>query len=349
MSSDCSDLIRPMQGRREATNKPLDIRQEILRHHQPGRHCGSSAIRDLLDFHGLPMTEAMCLGLGCGLGITYLELPEGDTPIIVHVRSLGFEQAVFEAMGIPFAWEEFAAPDVAAHALDVALQSGRPALLLTDIFHLPYFGSRTHFPGHAVLAWGRNTDNTLVYVTDTERVEFMSVPVADLALARFSAAQPFPHRGSMFAPTALSLGIGIADAVCPAIRRNAQGLLGGTGRVGLAALAAWRAELPRWRELENWSWVTRFAYQVLERRGTGGGAFRAMYAEFLDEAGALHADVERRGLPGLMREAAMAWTNLAHGLRDGSTLASLPVENISVLLLRVEQAERAYLEEAILL
>lgn len=58
--------------------------------HRPGVHCGSSAIRDLLEFHGLEMTEAFCFGLGAGLGITYVEIPDSATPFIVHVRSMGF-------------------------------------------------------------------------------------------------------------------------------------------------------------------------------------------------------------------------------------------------------------------
>lgn len=50
--------------------------------HRPGRHCGSSAIRDLLEFHGLNLTEAFCFGLGAGLGITYVEIPGTDTPFV---------------------------------------------------------------------------------------------------------------------------------------------------------------------------------------------------------------------------------------------------------------------------
>ena len=55
--------------------------------HAIGRHCGSSAIRDLLEFNGLTISEAMCLGLGSGLGVTYLELAEAPVPFLVHVRS----------------------------------------------------------------------------------------------------------------------------------------------------------------------------------------------------------------------------------------------------------------------
>ncbi len=364
MSMESSAPVRSGSRRNTGNNtgsNPLNIRQEILRHHQPGRHCGSSAIRNLLDFHGVTfqgasLSEAMCLGLGCGLGITYLELPATDTPMLVHVRSLGFEAAVFAALGIPFAWEEFSVADDAAMALDAALQTGRPALLLTDIFHLPYFGSRTHFPGHAVLAWGRDADadpdKATMYVTDTERPDAMGVPVADLTRARFSALPPFPHRGSLFAPATVSPTVAVADAVRPAIRRNAEQLLAGTdrsGRTGIAALAHWRAELPRWRALDNWSWVTRFAYQVIERRGTGGGGFRGMYAEFLDEASLIDAEIIHRQLPALMRSSAAAWTNLAEGLRDASGMDALPTGKISALLLSVERTERAYLQEAVLL
>ena len=58
--------------------------------HRTGNHCGSTATRDILEFHGLPMTEAMCLGLGGGLGVTYSETPFEGLPYIVHVRSMGF-------------------------------------------------------------------------------------------------------------------------------------------------------------------------------------------------------------------------------------------------------------------
>ena len=70
--------------------------------HRPGRHCGSSAIRDLLEFHGLVMSEACCFGLGAGLGITYVETAASNTPFIVHVRSMEFEEKVFNTLDVPF-------------------------------------------------------------------------------------------------------------------------------------------------------------------------------------------------------------------------------------------------------
>ena len=58
---------------------------------------------------------------------------------------------------------------------------------------------------------------------------------------------------------------------------------------------------PRWPEAaEDWQWCARFLFQVIERRGTGGGNFRAMYSRFLEEAGYEQAP--------LCAEAARLWT-----------------------------------------
>ncbi|MBP4313983.1 BtrH N-terminal domain-containing protein, partial [Acinetobacter baumannii] len=154
--------------------------------HAIGRHCGSSAIRDLLEFNGLNISEAMCFGLGSGLGVTYLEMADAPVPFLVHVRSLGFEARVFESIGIPFEWQTFESPESAATALEKCLDAGHPTLLLTDIFYLPYFNSSTHFPGHAIAAWSRNPETGAVFVTDTERPSVLSVTREALTRARFS-------------------------------------------------------------------------------------------------------------------------------------------------------------------
>src|SRR6202008_1583719 len=71
------------------------------------------------------------------------------------------------------------------------------------------------------------------------------------------------------------------------------------------------AEAGSWPEVaEDWQWCARFGYQVIERRGTGGGPFRLMYSRFLEKAGRPEAP--------LAANAAGAWTSLADALRAGS-------------------------------
>ncbi|MEW5717249.1 MAG: DUF4872 domain-containing protein, partial [Chloroflexota bacterium] len=55
----------------------------------------------------------------------------------------------------------------------------------------------------------------------------------------------------------------------------------------------------------------RFGYQIIERRGTGGGAFRKMSAEYLREAGATALDLRAAELPDTLAEIAGAWTAFA--------------------------------------
>ena len=44
--------------------------------HTPGNHCGSTALRNLLAFHGVEISEEMAFGLGAGAGLYYLALDD---------------------------------------------------------------------------------------------------------------------------------------------------------------------------------------------------------------------------------------------------------------------------------
>ena len=77
---------------------------------------------------------------------------------------------------------------------------------------------------------------------------------------------------------------------------------------GLPALRRFVAEVGSWPEATaDWKWSARFNYQVIERRGTGGGNFRALYSRFLAEVG-------RTEEAALAAAAAAAWTALAGAL-----------------------------------
>lgn len=335
--------MRPNNATNSGTSDDTGATQHS---HKPGRHCGSSAIRDLLEFHGLTLTEAFCFGLGAGLGITYVEMPGTDMPFVVHVRSMGFEEKVFSTLGVPFNWECWEDEGEAADALDALLDAGRPALLLTDIYYLPYFKSGTHFPGHAIIAWQRDEKNDAILVSDTERPGLLPVPRKKLAQARFSLSPPFIHKGSLFAPKSISAEIS-ADQVRNAIVDNATALNQGSRNTGIEALSTWIEDLPRWQAVEKWSWLLRFAYQVLEKRGTGGGGFRIMYAEFLGEAEAIMPRIEEVGLAGMMRDSATAWSALAECLRVGSESDAFPAEAISNAIRAVQIAEQRYVDAAL--
>ena len=99
----------------------------------------------------------------------------------------------------------------------------------------------------------------------------------------------------------------VREAASRAIERNARQMLEPPlGEYeGLPALRRFAAEVGDWpRQLDDWQWCARFCYQVIERRGTGGGNFRLMYSRFLEEAG----QRARRRWPPRPRP---RWTSLA--------------------------------------
>jgi hypothetical protein len=102
-------------------------------------------------------------------------------------------------------------------------------------------------------------------------------------------------------------------AIPAAIERAARAMVDPEfrGFSGLSAVHRLAEEAGSWPEVaEDWRWCARFGYQVIERRGTGGGAFRLMYSRFLEEAGRPEAP--------LAAEAAARWTDLATAFHAAS-------------------------------
>jgi hypothetical protein len=47
-----------------------------------GKHCETSALKRVLDYHGLPLSEEMLLGLGGGIGFIYWYMKTMPSPFI---------------------------------------------------------------------------------------------------------------------------------------------------------------------------------------------------------------------------------------------------------------------------
>ncbi len=279
--------------------------------HRPGNHCGSTALRNLLDHAGVEISEEMALGLGAGVSFYYLHLDDQSPSRFTNGRVGRLEEQFLELTGLPLAFRSFESSEGSWDAAREAIEGGRPALLLTDLFYLDHYGSSAHFPGHAVVLAGY--DGELAYLSDTGFEQLQTTRLETLAKARHGKHPVFPLDGQMLTvPEGAKLS-DPSDAADAAIARNAQQMLEPPrGEYeGLPALRRFAAELPAWPdEVSDWQWSARFCYQVIERRGTGGGNFRLMYSRFLAEAGREEALVAA--------EAAGDWSALAAGLLAAS-------------------------------
>jgi Butirosin biosynthesis protein H, N-terminal/Domain of unknown function (DUF4872) len=279
--------------------------------HTPGNHCGSTALRNLLAFHGVAISEEMAFGLGAGAGFYYLAVDGISPSRWFNGRTAVLEESFRELTGAALELRRFERDDAAWEAARAEVDAGRPVLLLTDLYYLDHYGNSAHFPGHAVVLAGY--DEEVAYLSDTGFEELQTTRLENLAQARHSDQPPFRIEGHMFTVAEGLRQETLEAAVPAAIERAAREMLeppfGELG--GLPALDRLAAEAGAWPEaVEDWQWCARFAYQVIERRGTGGGCFRPMYARFLAEAGRAEAP--------LAAAAGELWSELAEAFRLAS-------------------------------
>lgn len=280
--------------------------------HLPGHHCGSTALRNLLGFHGVEIGEEMAFGLGAGACFYYVTLDGTSPSRWFNGRTARLEENFDELTGGALHLRTFEADDADAwEAARAEVDAGNPVLLLTDLYYLDHYGNSAHFPGHAVVLAGY--DGEVAYLSDTGFEELQTTRLESLDRARHSEHPAYPLAGHMFVASGEAVAERLREAAPAAIERAAQAMLEPEipGFSGLDAVRRLAAEAGSWPEqAEDWQWCARFGYQVIERRGTGGGAFRSMYSRFLEEAGRDEAP--------LAAAAATAWTELAEAFRLAS-------------------------------
>ena len=257
----------------------------------------------------------MAFGLGAGACFFYVAL-DGQSPSrFTNGRAAKLEENFLELTGAPLRLRTDPDPDASWQLARHAVDAGRPALLLTDLYYLDHYGKSAHFPGHAVVIAGYDSEEALL--SDTGFEELQTTNLENLAQGPPLEAADLPARRPHGRP---ARGRGRSTPRSSARRprprspsRAKEMIEPALGEFqGLPALRKLATEVASWPEAaEDWQWCARFLFQVVERRGTGGGNFRTMYSRFLDEAG--YGDEAP-----LAAEASKRWTALAEAARAAS-------------------------------
>jgi hypothetical protein len=281
--------------------------------HTPGHHCGSTALRNLLGFQGVEISEEMAFGLGAGACFYYVALKDASPTRWFNGRAARLEENFDELTGGALELRTFEQGDGDAwEAAREEVDAGQPVLLLTDLYYLDHYGNSAHFPGHAVVLAGY--DEQYAHLSDTGFEDLqMTTQLEDLDRARHSSHPAYPLSGHMFTASGAVGQAQLREAIPAAIERATKAMVESEfGEFsGLGAVDRLAEEAGSWPEVaEDWQWCARFGHQVIERRGTGGGAFRLMYSRFLEQAGRPEAP--------LAAEAAARWTDLATAFHAAS-------------------------------
>src|SRR3954454_4055733 len=84
--------------------------------HVPGNHCGSTALRNLLAFHGVEISEEMAFGLGAGAAFYYVAIDDVSPSRWFNGRTARLEENFLELTGATLRLQTFHRPDLARKA-----------------------------------------------------------------------------------------------------------------------------------------------------------------------------------------------------------------------------------------
>jgi hypothetical protein len=303
-----------------------------------GKHCETGSLKNVLAYlgvtaphSGMPFSGEMLLGIGGGIGMSYWLFQFGEMAFFfvgTRYSEKGpgalFLQQVARRLGIATKVSETASATRGAAELGAVLEAGRPAVVWVDMPMLPYLGipETAHFGGHAIVVYGIAGGHALI--ADRARHP-VSVKVAELAAARASKFKPFPPKHKLMDVEPATVPISsqtLERAVVRGISDCCRQLLHGPIRnIGLQALPKWADLLCNQKNPKGWPNVFRkpvslygalmSTYIFIEIGGTGGSAFRSMYARFLSEAAAVLKQPRLEEVACQYRECARLWSGVA--------------------------------------
>jgi len=293
---------------------------------------GVLANRGLLDPHtGRPLSEAMVLGAGGGLGAGYIlwEFKAHDQRSLV----LGFRNSwqypdrwalkVCARLGVPAGVHETGSPRRAEQKLRAAVTDGVPVIAWADQQLLGYRHLPAWLEGHGgppVTVYGIDERAGVALVDDRNRAP-LTVPLDALAAARARVGS-YKHRQLVLDAPAAELDTdGLRKAVREGLAEQVEHLGRRSDSFALPAFRKWARLLTSSGNAKAWPAV--FAdraglfgaclsvYENLEPVGWGGGNLHRLYAEFLDEAAGLLGTPALGRVAAAYREAAARWREVA--------------------------------------
>jgi hypothetical protein len=297
-----------------------------------GVHPETASIKNILAYYGIkaphtgkPFREAMLLGIGGGLGSSYMlwEFEKHGYPSIVlafrHLSNydvrylqklcgrLGAETEIFETGG----------KKKAAEQLEAALQEGTPAVVWVDLGGPPYY--RHYLQVGVVVVYGIDGDKVLV---DNLASKPFSIGT-DLLVEARAKVPSFKNRILVVEPKG---PFDLEDAIRAGLKDCVDYHGASSTSFALPAIRKWGRLMTDSKNAKGWPNVfsagqglygtLRTIYEAIELIGTGGGGLRGLYADFLDQAASILGNNELKEPATHYRALHERWSALA--------LAALP-------------------------
>ena len=105
-----------------------------------------NALSKYANYYGVHYEEALCCGLGSGMGFFYTKNKEGKPSEVIHLRAPNMEPNFFSNSNLKYEWIKESDFNIAENKLIQDIKNGFPVFLQTDIYFLHYYNSPIHFP-----------------------------------------------------------------------------------------------------------------------------------------------------------------------------------------------------------
>jgi hypothetical protein len=260
-----------------------------------GKHCQTAALKNVLAYHGLHLSEEMLLGLGGGIGFIYWYMKMMPSPLIGG-RSSGkdeiFLRNVCKRIGAEADLFQTTSVNRGHEKLKGLLRENEPAYTFVDMAYLPYMAlpEVAHFGGHTIVVFGLDEQEDQVYISDRGEKP-VTITIDDLKKTRSSKFPPFSPKNKLLRieyPSKigdLEKGVkeGIGECCINMLKPPIKNF-------GLEGIKKWANLVPKWpkqfKGIDLCGCLFN-TYIYIEIGGTGGSAFRPMYAQFLKEASSI--------------------------------------------------------------
>ncbi|MCY4072143.1 MAG: DUF4872 domain-containing protein [Chloroflexi bacterium] len=327
-----------------------------------GKHSVTTVLRNALTRQGVrdartgqPLSEAMILGIGGGLGAGYIlwEFDKYDSALIV----LGFRNRwnydadflknACERLHVQVDMRETTSVKKAQANLDDALTASGTALLWTDKASLPYQGLPPAQKGRIIHLIRVEDDGDNHYIVDDLSGSPWSLGRDALAVAR----EPIPSNKQRSISLHPAQNFDLASAARAGIDDHISHLSRSSESFSLPVYQKWAKLMTHPKNKKSWRAVfarraglyltLRTVYEGITLDDTEGAGLREIYADFLIEATAL-LDIDLCGAAERYRACAAEWRALAEmALSD-----DLPVFAETKALMRARYAAFAGQDQA---
>jgi hypothetical protein len=269
-------------------------------------------MRDLFEYYGFPMSEAMAFGLDATMGFGFFDttsnvsfIPESNIPFF-----LGGKQGTIEPnslacrlLGITLRKQSFTSADKAWEESKKLINQDIPLILQVDLGYLPHFEGEgdIHFGGHAITLAGYDEEEGIAYIGDTEVDGYQNITIEQLKKGRSSEHGPkfMRPKNAQFSmkrrpdgkhpPLAAGAKVAIQKVVNNMLRPSVNSS-------GIQGLKLFASSIPQWDEkligeakdpegktISRSRLMFELMHGYIETWGTGGASFRNLYRSFLEE------------------------------------------------------------------